>query len=88
MMPVTSWVLVLLASVVCSSPVSSRGGRTSIFTYPKLATSADAGYRSNTSALPLFNGIAVQDSWAGRVEPEKTSGAGLRLPGCSPGPTG
>lgn len=44
------------------------------FTYPAFAHPAAGDYRVRTSQLPLFNDIAVQDSWAGRVPFESNPG--------------
>lgn len=75
MMTLAAWGLILFASAATASPVGL--GRRSTFTYPTFASPSAAAYRVTTSQLPLFNGIDVQDSWAGRVDPASTPGAGL-----------
>ncbi|KAK4701236.1 hypothetical protein P7C70_g4998, partial [Phenoliferia sp. Uapishka_3] len=57
--------LFFLASYVNASPVALE--RRSDISYPTFASSLAANYHVITSSLPLFNGIDVQDSWAGRV---------------------
>lgn len=58
--------LLLYASLTVASPIAT-------VTYPSFGNPAAAAYRVTTNQLPLFNGIAVQDSWAGRV-PSSSSG--------------
>ncbi|KAK4700174.1 hypothetical protein P7C70_g6076, partial [Phenoliferia sp. Uapishka_3] len=67
--------LLTFASSVITSPLALE--RRATFTYPTFSNPAAAGYRVTTSSLPLFNGIDVQDSWAGRVDPASTPGSGL-----------
>lgn len=75
----TPWSLVLLASLAASLPATRAGRptRAPAFTYPSFANPSAAAYRVTTSNLPLFDGVAVQDSWAGRINPVSTPGSGL-----------
>lgn len=67
--------ILILTAVVVASPIKHQAARD--FTYPTFGQAGAAAYRVTTSTLPLFNGIDVQDSWAGRVDPASTPGSGL-----------